>query len=214
MSLSSQLTEKRDANAANLPPEVLAIMSDATLNLKLSGIIDSAPKAGDKLAAFSLTNPLGVTRHLTDLLANGPLVVTFYRGNWCPYCNLALRAYQQHLAEFKQLGATLVAITPELPDMSLSTAEKNELEFDVLSDVNAEYAKALGLVFSLPDSIRELYQKFGVEVEKHNGADQFDFPLAATFVVAKDGIIVKAFVDADYTYRLDPEDIISSLKAL
>jgi peroxiredoxin len=214
MSLSTQLTEKRDASAANLPAEVLAIMSDATLNLKLSGIIDNAPKAGDKLAAFSLTNALGVTRHLTDLLANGPVVVTFYRGNWCPYCNLALRAYQQHLAEFKQLGATLVAITPELPDMSLSTAEKNELEFDVLSDVNAEYAKALGLVFTLPDSIRDLYKKFGVEVEKHNGAKQFDFPLAATFVVAKDGTIVKAFVDADYTYRLDPEDIISSLKAL
>ncbi|WP_350979222.1 peroxiredoxin-like family protein [Shewanella sp. AC34-MNA-CIBAN-0136] len=214
MSLSTQLTEKRDASAANLPAEVLAIMSDATLNLKLSGIIDNAPKAGDKLAAFSLTNALGVTRHLTELLANGPVVVTFYRGNWCPYCNLALRAYQQHLAEFKQLGATLVAITPELPDMSLSTAEKNELEFDVLSDVNSEYAKALGLVFTLPDSIRDLYQTFGVEVEKHNGAEQFDFPLAATFVVAKDGTIVKAFVDADYTYRLDPEDIISSLKAL
>ncbi|AZG74116.1 peroxiredoxin-like family protein [Shewanella livingstonensis] len=214
MSLSAQLTEKRDATKANLPAQTLAIMSDATLNLKLSGIIDSAPKAGDKLAEFSLINSLGETRHLADLLAKGPLVVTFYRGGWCPYCNLALRAYQQHLAEFKQLGATLVAITPELPDMSLSTAQKNELEFDVLSDVNAEYARQLGLVFSLPESVRELYQNFGVEVEKHNGADQFDFPLAATFVVAKDGIIAKAFVDADYTYRLAPEDIISSLKAL
>lgn len=214
MSLSAQLDQQRATSAANIPPELMAIMSDATQQLRLSGLVEQAPKIGDTFMHFELPNQLGQTRNLGDLLANGPVVVTFYRGGWCPYCNLALRAYQQHLDSFAQLGATFVAITPELPDISLSTTEKNELNFEVLSDINADYARALGVVFSLPDEIRTLYAKFGVEVEKHNGTGQFDFPLAATFVVSKDGIIANAFVNADYTYRMDPQDIIATLKTL
>jgi len=140
--------------------------------------------------------------------------MTFYRGGWCPYCNLELKAYQDQLTNIKAENATLVAITPELPDVSLSTAEKNALEFEVLSDVNSDYARSLGLVFSLADELRPIYLSFGIEIEKHNGEGQFDLPLAATFVIAQDGTVASAFVDADYTTRQEPAEVVAALKTL
>ena len=108
----------------------------------------------------------------------------------------------------------MVAITPELPDSSLSTTEKNALKFEVLTDVNSQYAASLGIVFSLPEELRSIYLSFGIEVEKHNGAGQFDLPLAATFVIAQDGTIASAFVEADYTARKDPTEVVAELKKL
>jgi peroxiredoxin len=125
-----------------------------------------------------------------------------------------LRAYQAVLPEIKTAGATLVAITPELPDASLLTSEKNELEFEVLTDANSDYAREIGLVFTLPERLRPIYESFGVNVEKHNGEGQFDLPLAATFVVDVDGTIAAAFVDADYTLRAEPADVVKVLQSL
>ena len=173
-----------------------------------------APKTGDRLEDFTLPNHLGETRSLAALRERGPVVVTFYRGGWCPYCNLELRAYQAVLPEIKAAGATLVAITPELPDASLSTSEKNELEFEVLTDANADYARKLGLVFKLPERLRPIYQGLGINIEEHNGEGQFDLPLAATFVVDIDGFIASAFVDADYTSRAEPSDVVEVLQSL
>lgn len=141
-------------------------------------------------------------------------LITFYRGGWCPYCNLELREYQNSLEGIKVLNTTLVAITPELPDASLSTTEKNELQFEVLSDVNAEYAKSLSLVFSLPEELRSIYLSFGISLEEHNGEGQFDLPLAATFVVAQNGTIASASAEADYTLRQEPSEVIQVLKGL
>ena len=125
-----------------------------------------------------------------------------------------MRAYQAELANIQAAGASLVAITPELPDESLSTTEKNELGFAVLSDIDANYARELGLVFALAEELRPLYASFGIEIEKHNGADQFDLPLAATFVVTQDGKIASAFVDADYTKRQEPSEVLATLQSL
>ena len=140
--------------------------------------------------------------------------MTFYRGGWCPYCNLELRAYQAVLPEIKAVGAVLVAITPELPDASLSTSEKNELEFEVLTDANSDYSREIGLVFTLPARLRPIYETFGINVEAHNGDGQFDLPLAATFIVDVDGSIASAFVNADYTVRAEPSDVVEVLRSL
>ncbi|WP_343563022.1 peroxiredoxin-like family protein [Kiloniella sp. b19] len=211
MSLADQLTERRTASAQNLPSDVHAAMMNATKFLKESGIEDAAPKAGEKLLSFELPNQNGDRRKLEDLLQNGPLVITFYRGGWCPYCNMELRAFQLELDAIKAAGAGLVAITPELPDASLSTTEKNELGFEVLSDVNSAYARELGLVFTLAEELRPIYKSFGIEVEQHNGEGQFDLPLSATFIVNSDGTIKSAFVDADYTYRQEPSEVVKAL---
>jgi peroxiredoxin len=214
MSLTEQLTALRERNCANLSQEINAIMAEATKRLSESELVDQAPKAGEKLLNFSLFNHLGEKRDLTSLREKGPVVVTFYRGGWCPYCSLQLHAYQEALQDIQAAGATLVAITPEFPDESLSTREKNELEFEVLSDVNADYARELGLVYTLPKKLRPLYESFGIDLEKHNGIGQFDLPLAATFIVDIDGTITSAFVTADYTVRQEPGAIVAELKAL
>ncbi|RMF44375.1 MAG: AhpC/TSA family protein, partial [Deltaproteobacteria bacterium] len=120
----------------------------------------------------------------------------------------------QALPQIQAAGGSLVAITPELPDASLSTAEKNELQFEVLSDVGSDYARKLGIVFTISEELRPIYESFGIEVEKHNGKDQFDVPLAATFVIGTDGRVAYAFVNADYTKRAEPADVVQVLESL
>ncbi|MDO6683994.1 MULTISPECIES: peroxiredoxin-like family protein [unclassified Agarivorans] len=214
MSLQTEIADYIASFIQKAPLNVQQVMKQATKNLSESNIAANTPQQGQALPSFTLANQNGEKVSLNALLKDGPLVVTFYRGGWCPYCNLELRAYQQILPQIKALGANLVAITPELPDASLSTAEKNELQFQVLSDVNAEYAKSLDIVFALPEELRPIYSSFGIEVEQHNGAGQFDLPLAATFVVAQDGSIASAFVEADYTKRQEPSDLLPVLTSL
>ncbi|MCH9692039.1 MAG: AhpC/TSA family protein [Gammaproteobacteria bacterium] len=211
MSLKQQLVEHRASFLAKVPKDLQEIMAQATDDLSNSGIEAKAPKIGDKLAHFSLPNQNGEQLSLSALLSNGPVIVTFYRGGWCPYCNLELRAYQQLLPEIKEKGATLVAITPELPDSSLSTSEKNGLAFEVLTDKNGDYARELGLLFTLPEELRSIYESFGISLEAHNGKGQFDLPLAATFTVDAEGVIKSAFVTADYTQRQEPTEVVSLL---
>jgi peroxiredoxin len=214
MSLNALLTQRREAASANLPKETHTAMMKATKDLQDSNMVEKAPKQGEKLIPFDLPNQLGDLRHLSTLLEKGPVVITFYRGGWCPYCNFELQAFQEVLADIQNTGASLVAITPELPDASLSTQEKNGLGFEVLSDTNSDYARELGLVFTLPDEIKPIYENFGISVEQHNGEGQFDLPLAATFVIKQDGVIHSAFVDVDYTQRKEPSEIVAELNAL
>lgn len=213
MRLNDQLTERRDASAQNLPQDVHQVMMSETKALKAKALEQHAPKAGDTFPGFTLNNQSGQETKLEDLLLQGPVVVTFYRGGWCPYCNMELRAYQDVLDDITAAGASLVAISPELPDASLTTIEKNELKFTVLSDPGAEYAKSLGIVFTLPDTLKPIYAEFGINVEQHNGKERFDLPLAATFVINKDGKVVFADVNADYTYRAEPSEIVKLLNS-
>ncbi len=214
MTLTKQLQDQQDGFRQNAAQDIQNAMDEATNRLAASGITDAAPKQRSKLLNFDLANQTGEKRSLTNLIKNGPVVVTFYRGGWCPYCNLELRAWQQALPEITALGATLVAITPELPDESLTTSEKNALEFETLTDLDSAYAREIGLVFSLPDELRPIYADFGIDIEKHNGKGQFDLPLAATFVVDRNQTIVNAYVNADYTKRQEPSEVLDTLKNL
>lgn len=214
MSLQSDIDQYKSGFIEKVPEDIRGIMADATKALTESRIVEKSPKVGDQLKSFTLSNQLNEQISLESLLAKGPVVVTFYRGGWCPYCNLELAAYQQVLPEIEAAGATLVAITPELPDVSLSTAEKNALKFQVLSDVDAVYARELNLVFSLPEALRPIYLSFGIDIEKHNGPEQYGLPLAATYVVDQSGKITSAFVDADYTKRQEPVEVVAALKQI
>ena len=214
MSLKESISEYKAGFIEKVPSDIRAVMGKATKALEASGLTNKAPKSGEAFPTFDLTNQNGQSRSLGDLLKQGPLVVTFYRGGWCPYCNLELKAYQDVLDEIQAAGASLVAITPELPDNSLSTSEKNDLSFEILTDTNSEFAKEIGIVFTLPEELRSIYENFGIHIEAHNGKGQFDLPLAATFVVTKDGKIASAFVDADYTVRQEPSEVIEVLKSI
>ena len=212
MSLKQQLSELKTNIKSQIPEEVLKKFDESIQALDESGMANQAPQVGKELKNFVLSNQLGQQRSLSELRKSGPVVMVFYRGGWCPYCNLELRAYQQILPQLKEAGAQLVAITPELPDSSLSTVEKNELEFEVLSDVGADYAKEIGLAFTLPEELREIYANLGGDLQKFNGAGNFNLPIPATLVADSAGTIAFAHVDVDYTTRANPEDVLSAVR--
>ncbi|MEM8778304.1 MAG: peroxiredoxin-like family protein [Cyanobacteria bacterium P01_G01_bin.49] len=214
MNLTDELKHLQEQFKAKQPEEVKKVMASATNDLIRQGIAQNSLKCGDTMPNFRLSNALGKTRELQDLLQKGTVIISFYRGGWCPYCNLELRTLQQYLPQFQALGANLVAISPETPDNSLSTTEKNELTFEVLSDVGNQFAKTLGLVFTLPEALRPIYQNFGIDLAAYNGDNSFELPIPATYVVTQDTKIVEAFIEPDYTKRLDPEAIISTLENL
>ena len=214
MSLQYEIKKMQQEIIPTIPEDVLNTIFEATERLVQSGITKKSLKEGDRAPSFSLPNGTGDTVSSIELSRRGPLVVSFYRGGWCPYCNLELRALQHSLTDIKTLGAELVAISPELPDNSLSTKEKANLTFEVLSDVGNKVARDFGLVFALAEEIRPIYKNFGFDIPISNGNDSYELPVPATYVIASDSTIIYSFVEADYTKRAEPEDIIEALKAI
>ncbi len=178
-----------------------------------SGITEQARKVGDQAPDFTLPNAQKKEVNLYDYLKEGPVVLTWYRGGWCPYCNIQLRFLQSYLPKFKEQGANLIAISPETPDHSLSTQEKNELEFEVLSDTDNQTGREYGLVYKLQEAVLEQF-KGRIDVAAHNGNDDNELPLAATYVIDPQGIIRYAYVDYDYRRRAEPEAILKVLKEI
>ena len=212
MSLKAQIDAYNVQKEANLPADVLALMNTTNEELIAQHVRDNALQVGQKVANFSLANHCGDTVALTDLLVKGPVIISFYRGGWCPYCNLELKALNDYLPKFKAHNAQLVAVSPQLPDESLSTAQKNELEFDVLSDVSNIVANQFGLLFTLDERIQSLYTGFGIDFESYYGDKSFKLPLPATYVINQDGIITYAFISEDYTLRAEPEAVLNALQ--
>lgn len=212
--LADKLDELNKQNRAMAPKEALKIMDKATNDLKKQHFAENTLQVGDVFPDTALLNIKGNKQSISQLYKEQPLVITFYRGGWCPYCNMQLRTLQQVLPDFKTNGASLIAITPETPDNSLTTKEKNNLDFEVLSDIDNVFAKQIGLAFTLPEDLKILYNKFGLDVKKHNGNENFELPVPATFVVDKGGKIVYRFIDEDYTKRAEPSDILTALQKL
>lgn len=214
MTLKEQLEAKRIESESSRSKTQVDTMKDATKTLLKEGIEKSALKEGDTIPFFCLPNVHGQSVAIKTLLEKGPLILSFYRGSWCPYCNLELRAYQQKLTEIKTSGAQMVAVSPELPDSSLSNAEKLELEFEVLSDVGNVISRQFGLVFKMPSDLAEVYKQLNSDITKHNGDDSWELPLPATYVVGSDGKIVFSYINADYLERADPKKVIEVLLGL
>lgn len=214
MSLTHDLATLAEQIKSKLPEDVKATMAKAGEDIAKLGIEDRSLKVGEAIPMVTLPNALGESITVQDLLKEGPVVVAFYRGGWCPYCNMELRSLQQALPAIEAQGAKLVAIAPETPDNSLSTKEKHELTFEVLSDVGNQAARDFGLVFALPEYLRPVYKSLGIDLAAYNGDEKFELPVPATYVVDTDGKIVHAFINLDYTQRADPENIIVALKAL
>lgn len=212
------LKDKIDAyNAAKqekVPAEILATMAEATEELKRSGIEDRALKTGDIMPDFELPNQHGERRRLSDYLAKSPVVLNIYRGGWCPYCNMEMKALHDALPEIESHGARLVGLAPETPDKAISTAERHGIAIDILSDAGNKVAEQMGLVFQLPQALRPIYEKFGTDLVAYNGDDSFKLPVPATYIIGQDGVIVYDFVNADYTVRLEPSEIVARLATL
>ncbi len=212
------LTEKLDAFRANfigeLPEDVRKLIEEKGEELARSGITERSLGVGDEAPDFELPDAKGKSVRFSELLKEGPVVLNFYRGGWCPYCNLELRAFQQVLPEIEKAGATLVAVSPETSDNSLSTTEKNELQFQVLSDGGNAVARKFGLVFTLADALRPIYEQFGIDIPKYNGDDSYEIPVPATYVIDQNRIIRFSFVNTDYTQRAEPAEVVAALQQI
>ena len=164
---------------------------------------------------FELPNQHGEQVLLDELLAKGPVVITFYRGSWCPYCNLQLKALQSRLPEIHALGAQLVAISPQAPDGSMSENDIRNMDFVVLSDQNADVAASYGVAWQVPAFLLEhMREDRGLDLESLNNGNGSILPIPATFVLDSQGKVTWRYVDVDYRTRSEPQDIINALKAL
>ncbi len=221
--LNQKIRETVQGFREGLPPELSALIEQGAGEISALDIIERAVKPGNPAPGFTLNNQKGESRQLNDYLADGPLVVTFYRGAWCPYCNLQLKEYGDHLAEITAAGARLVAITPEKPgalDILASSGAPQEVidmavkhvEFDVLHDPGNRVAESYGVVFKLPDSHRQLLEQLHVDIEALNGDASFIFPDPATYVINPTGEIAWAFIPNNYRKRAEVEQILTAIQ--
>ncbi|OUS01587.1 alkyl hydroperoxide reductase [Flavobacteriales bacterium 33_180_T64] len=212
MLLTESLKAHADQSAAKYPEGVKQIMRNAIDELTTSKLTNKALKTGDHFPLFTLHNAKGDEVSSKIQLEHGPLIIAFYRGGWCPYCNIELKALQNALPAFKEKGAQLVAISPESPDNSLSTIEKNNLEFEVLTDKDNNFAKSIGLVYKLPKDLVSLYaERFKIDLNQSQNNINNELPISATYVVDKTGRITYHFLDEDYKLRADPRAILETL---
>jgi peroxiredoxin len=194
------------------PPEIHPIMEKATAELVASGQAGRAIKAGDRAPQFRLKDQNGNEVSSADLLEQGPLVVTFYRGVWCPYCNLELQAINDALPELQRHGANVVAISPQTAVNSRKSVRTNALGFPVLSDTHNETAAAFGLRFALPDYLVDLYKKLKNDLPAFNGDPSWTLPMPARYVIGKDGVVLYSEINPDYTHRPDPSEMFPVLE--
>jgi peroxiredoxin len=212
--LQQQLDAQKAQVQAHMPADFYNSLIADTDALVQSGLAEQSLKAGGQAPDFTLPDANGTDVTLSTLLQQGPVVLTFYRGSWCPFCNLQLRAYQQILPQIQELGATLVAVSPQTPDNSLTIIEKQELAFPVLSDKGNAIARQYGLVFKISDQLRKLYEQGKFELTHYNGDDSWELPMPGTFIIDKSGTIQLASVNADFMQRLEPAAILDGLRTL
>lgn len=214
MNLSAELQALTENVRQQAPAAVFTAMEKANVKLANSGLTDRALKPGDRIPDFALPDVSGRIVTSAELLRrSGLLLLSFYRGDWCPYCNLELKALAARQTDIVAAGATLVAISPQTPDASLTTSEKHRLQFPVLSDAGNKVARKFGLVFRIDESLMPIYQAFGIDLMAHNGDDSFELPVPATYLVDRDGGVLEAFVNTDYRARLEPDTALTWIRA-
>lgn len=194
------------------PPEIHPGMERATAELIASGQAGRAIKAGNRAPQFTLKDQDGNVVSSADLLSKGPLIVTFYRGVWCPYCNIELQAMNEALPQFQAFGANVVAISPQTPVNSRKSVRTNALNFPVLSDVDGQTGADFGLRFSLPDYLVDLYKNLKNDLPAFNNDPSWTLPMPARYVIGQDGVVLYSEVNPDYTRRPDPSDMLPVLE--
>ena len=214
MSLSEELSSTVEVVKGSLPPRIFAAIGQSIADLRATGIESRAAGIGARIAAPTLVGLDVVSVNLGENTKGRPFVLIFYRGGWCPYCNVTLKAYARLEPAFRDAGAAIFAVTPELPARARTTVETNGVGFPVLVDEGNRFARSLGLVFDLPASLRPRYREIGIDLPDWNGDDSHELPVPAVYVVDRDGVIRFAHVEADFTTRAEPEAVLSAVRGL
>lgn len=210
MDLALQIKQLNDDLSSKLPSEMLLAFEESINDLK-KDYTGPLFTVGDILPGFSLTNSNNQLINSDTLLDNGKLIITFFRGSWCPYCNVQLKAFQDAIPQIKAKNATLIAISPQTYTFSNRLAEEHTLDFEILFDKNNEYAQKLGIVITLQDFVLSQYKALGIDLKSFNGINDYSLPIPATFVIENNGRILYTFNDVDYTKRADIQEIINKL---
>lgn len=210
-SLTATLAAMREASTSRIPEDIRAILGQANDDLAATGIVEKAIKKGGTLPAFSLTNQDGETVNSAELLAKGPLVISFFRGLWCPYCNAELKALTAAESDIAAKGATLVVISPQTQQAAAKTRAENGLNADILVDSGNDYADVLGIKFALIPAVKEIYSKFGIDLPAANGDDSWTLPVPTRLVVGTDGSVLYSAIDVDYTHRPEPSETVAAI---
>ena len=210
--LKSELEELRAGFVQRAEPARIELMQRATATLRATGIATTALQIGAVAPALTLPDAKGRAVSLPALWARGPVILVFYRGGWCPYCNATLRAWQSRMADVAAQGATLVAVSPQTSAASLATVENNALTFVVLSDTALAAARGFGVAFTLADEVVAVYKSSGNDLALQNGNGEWVLPVPATYVLGRDGVVIYAHVDADYRERAEPSAVLAALR--
>ena len=214
MTLAEQNAALIEKSMGMLSDEVKAVYGENQKHVEAQEHLKNALGVGDTAPMFELPDANGDTVSLAEVLKNGPAVVSFYRGSWCPFCNLELRAMQQELANASAANVTLVAISPNTPDISADFAKEIEVTFPVLSDVDNVVAKQFNLVFGISDGLIELMTEQGRDLTEMNGSQNWELPIPATYVIDQSGVIQFAFVDTNHRARAEPSEVVAIAAAL
>ena len=209
-----QFMEKQKASAKNSPfsAKDKQVMQQSAEQLAKT-LPNPGLNKGSKAPNFTLKNAFGKKISRSRVLKKGPVVLVFYRGSWCPFCNLHLHTLHKSLPEFKQYGAQLITITPQTPDKSAGQIKKDNYPFEVLSDLDSKVMKAYNLYYTLDPELVSVYKKHGLDVEAFNGKGRAVLPVPGTFVIDKKGIIRGVHADVNYKERMEPSAIVTILKS-
>lgn len=210
--LHVRLSKIRQDVETLLPPERMAPVERAIGELEASGIARQIMSLGAVAPEFELPDHSGKVVRAAELLAEGPLVVVFYRGRWCPYCVTTLETWNQWLPQIKAAGARLVAISPQKPQHTYFTADQHKLAFPVLSDPGNSVARKFGLVYRLPDYLEQHYRRIFINLPNSNGDQTWELPLSATYVIGQDGRVLYAHASADFRVRAEPADVLAAIR--
>lgn len=212
--LSQKLKEKSEASKAKRPDEITKVMKKGLDDLRKLGLHKKALGVGKKAPKVQFTDQKGKSVDLKSLYKDQTLVLTFYRGGWCPYCMLELDAYQKMISQFQKAGAMIVAVSPDTQKEVSKTIQKRGITYSVMSDPNNSAAKEFGIAFKVDTGTLQIYKKFGIDLEGSQNNQDNELPMPGTYVIDKNGVIRYSFVDPDYTKRADPEDVLKILKGI
>jgi peroxiredoxin len=206
------LAERKELIAKYVPAETQAIHARAVAELKQKNLAANILPVGAKIPDFQLQDHDGKNLSSADLLAKGNLVICFIRGRWCPFCVAQMEAMNLILPEVTQAGATLVAISPQTVQQTFFMRDQHKLRFPLLSDAGNKVARQFGLTYRVPEEQEAIYRKAFVNLPFINGDDRWELPIPATYIVDRDGTVLYASANEDYTARPEPEDIVRFLQ--
>lgn len=212
MTLENQLKTMRDATMERMPESIIKVFKDSISEIKANKLKEKALQIGDIIPDIPLTNNEGNTIKLNELIKSEYLILNFYRGGWCPYCNMELREYERLQNDFNNVGTDIVAISSEIAELALKTSSKNVISYPILTDKDAQLMKAIGIVFKLDEASKREFVNFGMDFSHINGNGNYELPVPAIYVINKEFKVVFVHFEENYMTRLEPKELLNELK--